>query len=465
MRTNSHIKTDRHRGFTLVELLVVLLIVVLVSAATLPVVIPAFNHRQVSEGARILHATLAGARDSAIRANAPRGIRLLPDPAFPGPNTLAANRMVALEAAADYNSGLVSIGLRQRALPGALTTLTLSNGQVVTFAQEIVIREELRNASNLLNEPTSWYWNVRQGEKIRFDDSGRYYTIVGPMLVGPTGGNTERYINFGPPGSVDDGSGNPVSNNGVPFSNRGLEYLIVTNGQDDNGNGFVDESFDGIDNDGDGVTDPAYDGSNPALGHGLLYNGSAVVVGEYEVEKLVGSQFAAITVFTPPVTHQTYNILRRPVVTESSHEVALPQGVVVDLTTWNTTLERSRLPIDPFTGFVDIMIYPNGQVVIPGPGQGSLPTAGNALSSMPFYHFWIAERDDVFDAQGTTFPALPMPAATPGYAGAVNLKGDRRLVTLFTRTGQVVTNEIENFNAADRNTPYYAAQFGLRESK
>src|SRR4051812_41675340 len=70
------------RGFTLVELLVVMLIILLVSAVALPTVIPAITHRQVSEAARLLQASLVGARDAAIHKNAPRGIRLLPDPAY-----------------------------------------------------------------------------------------------------------------------------------------------------------------------------------------------------------------------------------------------------------------------------------------------------------------------------------------------------------------------------------------------
>jgi prepilin-type N-terminal cleavage/methylation domain-containing protein len=59
------------RGFTLIELLVVILIILLVSAVVLPTVIPAINHRQVSEAARILQGALAGARDTAINTNSP----------------------------------------------------------------------------------------------------------------------------------------------------------------------------------------------------------------------------------------------------------------------------------------------------------------------------------------------------------------------------------------------------------
>ena len=77
------------RGFTLVELLVVVAIIALISAVALPMVLPALNERRVSEAARLLQATLAGCRDAAIRANAPRGIRLLPDPGF-NPNNNSA---------------------------------------------------------------------------------------------------------------------------------------------------------------------------------------------------------------------------------------------------------------------------------------------------------------------------------------------------------------------------------------
>src|SRR5512147_2006730 len=80
---SGHRAHSRRAGFTLIELLVVMLIILLVSVVVLPTVIPAIAHRQVSEAARILQAALAGARDTALNNNAPAGIRLLPDPAFP----------------------------------------------------------------------------------------------------------------------------------------------------------------------------------------------------------------------------------------------------------------------------------------------------------------------------------------------------------------------------------------------
>ena len=112
-------RTTSHQGFTLVEILVVIVIILIVSALTLPTVLSALSHRQVSESARILQAALAGARDAAIRNNAPSGIRLLPDPVFNGVNAstgqldsgsiLAANRLIPIEPAPAYHEGLVTI--------------------------------------------------------------------------------------------------------------------------------------------------------------------------------------------------------------------------------------------------------------------------------------------------------------------------------------------------------------------
>src|SRR5271157_2115594 len=96
MIENRTVRTTAHRpahptdvrrpGFTLIELLVVILIILLVSTVTLPSIISAMSHRQVSEAARVLQAALVGARDSAIHNNAISGIRLLPDPTINGIN-------------------------------------------------------------------------------------------------------------------------------------------------------------------------------------------------------------------------------------------------------------------------------------------------------------------------------------------------------------------------------------------
>ena len=177
-RTRAYRAAGR-RGFTLIELLVVVLIVVIVGAATIKVAIFDQGGRQVSEAARILQAAIVGARDAAFRANSPRGIRLLPDPTFNGLNggALAASRMISIEAAPDYNSGLVSVDRDDAAM------------------RFLEIKESVTPVAGdrpIPNEPTSWYWNIRQGDKIRIDDSGRYYTVAGPMVVGAYAAGAER---------------------------------------------------------------------------------------------------------------------------------------------------------------------------------------------------------------------------------------------------------------------------------
>ena len=47
---------------------------------------------------------------------------------------------------------------------------------------------------------------------------------------------------------------------------------------------------------------------------------------------------------------------------QCARAVEFPAKVVVDLTTWSTTRERSRLPVNHYTGYVDIMVNPDGTV-------------------------------------------------------------------------------------------------------
>jgi prepilin-type N-terminal cleavage/methylation domain-containing protein len=225
------------QGFTLIELLVVLVIILLVSIAALPTVLSALSHRQVSEGARVLQAQLAGARDAAIRDNAPRGIRLLPDPTLNGVNPqtgqldpslpLAANRMIPIGAAPDYTEGSLSI------YPPSSYTAAIRTVNGYAGCPCLVIEEAVLGSNGFPNPPTSWFWNIRVGDKIQIGNVGAWYTVVGPM----TQQNAELFVNVGPPGTQS-----PLQR-GATFP----EFLLLVNGRDDNGNGLVDEGFNGRD--------------------------------------------------------------------------------------------------------------------------------------------------------------------------------------------------------------------------
>jgi type II secretory pathway pseudopilin PulG len=446
-------------GFTLVEILAVILIIVMVSAVALPTVLPALAQRSVSEAARELHAALVGARDSAMHDGQPAGIRLLPDPAFPIQRTLAGtidpttilayNRWVPLASAPEYTDGACT------PIPPAAVAVstgwpyTISSGVVYSWihgalSQLILVESPANPSTGAPNTPTSWFWNIRVGDKIQLNGGGPLYTVAGPMTIGPGQGNSEMFVNAGPPG--------PVSNQAVPTINgQAVEYLALVNGQDDNNNGWIDEEFDGVDNDGDGLIDD---------------------LTEWESESWQGAAASRVLVDIP------YTIYRRPFPAPNSQAVYLPTGVVIDATTALLTQERSRLPVNSYTGQVDVVLNSDG-TVLPTLVYSAPSSFGMASA---FYHFWLADRGDLAAAptaatQTTVPPLLPIAApygVGPGQYTGQTIQGAYGLVTLYARTGEVVANQSMPFDNpvaaanADRpfnvNVPFTASQVGAAGS-
>jgi type II secretory pathway pseudopilin PulG len=444
-------------------MLIVITIIVVVSVVALPVVLPAFNHRQVSDAARIVQGAIVGARDRATHGGRASGIRLLPDPAFQtivtdaskpnygfiDPNAiLAANRIIPLDPAPDYSEGLVRIDFTvplpntdfkppltvfQVPYPGqgggiySITGLPPAVGQPpgagVLMIEEAIAQNDPSGSVPIPNAPTSWYWNIRVGDKLQINNAGIWYTVVGPMIVRPADGNPEAFVNVGPPDMDSPLTRGIATDAGVVIVHP--EFLLLVNGRDDNHNGWIDEGWDGVDND------------TATLASGQVNPGSGIIddVGEWEVENW------ASTISATGIPASAYTIRRRPAPSANAREVSLPTDVVIDLTTAfpGGTRERSRMPIaafNPYTGYVDIMVNPDG-TVLPTTIYSS-PTSFD-MTTGSFVHLWLAERGDLHEPSGTTAPTLPIPEdALKG--ATVSLKGDYRLVTLFSRTGSIESN-------------------------
>lgn len=390
----------KRKGFTLIELLVVLLIIALVSVVAIPAIVDALSDRSLTDGAQIVQAAIVSARDRAILADAPAGVRLVPnedlakivrladgtvDPARP----LAYSRIVPLTTPAPYASGRASV--RTDGWPA---------GFVPAYGR-LVFEESIVDGVGLRCEPTAWFWTVRVGEVVQF--LGRSYTITGPMLLGPADGNVECFVNWGPPGAKS-----PLVRYTDPKTGKDLpsEWLYLCDRRDNNRDGWIDPGHDGIDNDLDGLVDEDDEWS--------------------EVEAYQGVPDEGLIA-------QAYSIARRPVARPDLAASELPAGVVVDATGWASfpawhdaapwtdragaahstpgwdyTTLRSRLPVNLLTGAVDLLIEGDGQVYPQSIYARPAPMPLDATC----LHLWIGRTADLAAASGGSAKIVSIVRAT-----------------------------------------------------
>ena len=150
-----------------------------------------------------------------------------------------------------------------------------------------------------------------------------------------------------------------------------------------------------------------------------------------------------------------YTINRRPGPTPNSREISLPTNVVIDLTTWaNAFPERSQLPpgvINPFTGYVDILLYPNGTVVpttiYSTPSSFGMSgavfslLAGRAQRRGGTVKLGVSST--ILASRARSSSSSPQPGSP--YAGPV-LKGEYCVVSLFARTGRITSSDDAQFD-------------------
>jgi len=170
--------TTRRRGFTLVELLVVVGIMVLLASITAMTISLTINGDKVRSGARQVQSYLEGARDRAIYAKAPRGVRFLVDQG----NNRTVTSMVFIAPTDDWTQG--SIQLERLDLDNDTNADTASS-------QAVVVRGfDSDPNSYYSNNPTNWVnlYNqglLRDGARILIpnDNTGTWYTITTSLLA------------------------------------------------------------------------------------------------------------------------------------------------------------------------------------------------------------------------------------------------------------------------------------------
>lgn len=159
-------QTPKRSAFTLVELIVVITIVLIILAMTAGAVNYSLNAEKVGGAARQVQSYLAGARDRAIHAGEPRGVRFvrntdpvdLSDPADPNLRTITS--LLFVGPSEPWNEGNIR-------LERATTTATLAS--VVSASPdsgwfELAARDTL---------------HVGLRVRIPNDRSGSWYTVIG----------------------------------------------------------------------------------------------------------------------------------------------------------------------------------------------------------------------------------------------------------------------------------------------
>lgn len=415
----------RRKGFTLTELLVVLVIVMMIAAVTLPVVATTWRSQRIDAAAQVIQGELTAAIARA-RKGQTAGIRLMPDETITNrlangmvdpDGILAWDRIVPLEQPPGYREGKLFLNAGGKPFEGAwdtppslngsggLTTASLyPQGRILLLIQARY-RTEYDTSTTPptpiypLEAPTSWYWNVRRGDRIQVNETGPLLTVVGPMEID----NPEGFVNVVTDPATSYLRWPTPGGGGVDVDSYQPEFLFVVNGQDDDGDGIIDNGFNGVDDNLDGNVDE-WEEWGETEKWPVAFNGSP--------QEVVGSAYNGVS----------YTLYRRPAPAAGTRGIQLA-GAVIDgtrsLASTITDRTRSRLPVDRWSGYVDLMVDASGRWQ-PVRAVG-LPTADGLWAR--WFHFWVANREEL---------ASP-PAVT----------GDARLLTLDASTGGTYSSEAD----------------------
>ncbi|HET6327403.1 MAG TPA: hypothetical protein VFG04_22165 [Planctomycetaceae bacterium] len=133
--------TGLRASFTLLELLISLSIILILAALTMRLLNATLNSDRIRNGARELQSFLAGARDRAIYAGQPRGVRLIQDPS----DASTSHSFVYIGAPSTFTDGF-QVTLTTAA---GLTTIGFSNPSTATVWAGLVSRGLLTDGATI----------------------------------------------------------------------------------------------------------------------------------------------------------------------------------------------------------------------------------------------------------------------------------------------------------------------------
>ncbi|MDA7979350.1 MAG: prepilin-type N-terminal cleavage/methylation domain-containing protein [Pirellulales bacterium] len=148
----------RRSGFTLIEMIVVVVVVLTVSGLAIAIAAPDNEARRLRETARQVSSMLQNARAKAIEIGRPVGVSIEPDEI----NPLRATSLQYVEVAPPYGGDFADSKAIVGADPSFPTDITRGIAQV--------------GAADAM-----WQGLVKIGDLIRFNHQGHFYQIVGPV--------------------------------------------------------------------------------------------------------------------------------------------------------------------------------------------------------------------------------------------------------------------------------------------
>lgn len=163
------------RGFTLVELLVVVSIILLLTVITLLSVNFTLSSDRIKGTARQVQSYLAGARDRAIYARSPRGVRLLLDPN----NGHLVTGMIYVGAAEVFSEGVITCDPEFARIDRDGNGSTNNSGEEDTSGRTIVLVDTALPWQTLFNRGY-----LKPGARIQIPrDSGAWYRIASRPVI------------------------------------------------------------------------------------------------------------------------------------------------------------------------------------------------------------------------------------------------------------------------------------------